>query len=155
VRDGCGGVVWEWGSRDVVGDCFLLITILGVIGVEEKDLGLPISSSIANMREGWCDYLPLEDVHRRRIYLHLPTYSSVLPTIQVQRRSRWRLTRLLWSPHHRCKPARSLAPQLQAYPSFVPASQRLRSDSTRRLLLLSYVSFAPRAVKWGDVPGLW
>jgi hypothetical protein len=27
--------------------------------------------------------------------------------------------------------------------------------STRRILWLSYVSFAPRAVEWGDVPGLW
>jgi hypothetical protein len=27
--------------------------------------------------------------------------------------------------------------------------------STRRILLLSYVSFAPRAVEWGDVPELW
>jgi hypothetical protein len=61
----------------VVGDCFLLTTILGTIGVEEKSLGLPISSSIANMREDWCDYLPLEGVYCRKIYL--PTYSPVLP----------------------------------------------------------------------------
>jgi hypothetical protein len=86
----------------VVGDCFLLITILDIIGVGEKSLGLPISSSIANMRGDWCDYLPLEGVYCGKTYLptYLPTYSPVLPIFQVQRRSRWQLTRLLWTLHH-------------------------------------------------------
>jgi hypothetical protein len=62
----------------VVGDCFLSITILDTIGVEEKSLGLPISSSIANMRGDWCDYLPLEGVYCGKTYL--PTYLLTRPT---------------------------------------------------------------------------